>query len=142
MARATVSPPTPESKMPIGAVLSGRMPPACVVPISPVRLALTADRTPSQAPSSSRAADRRVADRRSEGPPPGSGEGPSHAVIERRSCSAGQPAAQQRLALLGALAAVRLRLAEQVRDLVVPVALGVLDVGLQAQGVVQACLGV
>src|SRR6266568_4700730 len=52
-----------------------------------------------------------------------------------------QPGPQQLLALLGALAALRLRLAEEVRELAVAVALGVLDVLLQAQRVAQAGLG-
>src|SRR4051794_22988081 len=41
-ARATVSPPTPESKMPIGLSLIGIMTPCCV-PISQVRLTARAD---------------------------------------------------------------------------------------------------
>src|SRR4051812_48518579 len=44
------------------------------------------------------------------------------------------------LALLGALAALTLRAAEEVGELVVAVPLGVLDVGLEAQRVVQALL--
>src|SRR5215216_4426744 len=48
---------------------------------------------------------------------------------------------QELLALLAALAALGLRLAEEVRELRVVVALGVLDVLLEAQHVVEACLG-
>src|SRR3954471_10800349 len=84
-------------------------------------------------------------DHHTAGALPRGGRAPGYVRLtarRRRRGSAGQPVPEQLLALLGALAAVRLRLAEQVRDLVVPVALGVLDVGLQAQGVAQAGLGV
>src|SRR3954449_11865049 len=56
--------------------------------------------------------------------------------------SAAEPAGEQLLSLLGALTAVRLRLAEQLGQLGVAVTLGILDVGLQAQRVAQAGLGV
>jgi hypothetical protein len=59
-----------------------------------------------------------------------------------RDLSGGQPRAQQLLAHLGALAAVRLRLAEQVGHLGVALAVCVLDVGLQPQRVAQARLDV
>src|SRR4051812_50090212 len=49
---------------------------------------------------------------------------------------------QELLALLAAAAARLLRLAEEVRQLGVVVALGVLDVLLETQDVVEACLGV
>jgi hypothetical protein len=52
--------------------------------------------------------------------------------------SAAQPLAQQLLALLGALAALGLGLAEEGGELGVALALGVLDVGLQPQSVAQA----
>src|SRR5215217_3805200 len=55
--------------------------------------------------------------------------------------SAAQPLAQQLLALLGALAALGLGLAEEGGQLGVALAFGVLDVGLQPQGVAQAGLG-
>src|SRR5215210_9354444 len=48
---------------------------------------------------------------------------------------------QELLALLSALAALGLGLAEEVRELGVVVTLGVLDVLLEAQHVVEACLG-
>jgi hypothetical protein len=54
--------------------------------------------------------------------------------------SAAQPLAQQLLALLGALAALGLRLAEERGELGVALAFGVLDVGLQPQGVAEAGL--
>jgi hypothetical protein len=44
------------------------------------------------------------------------------------------------LALLGALAALSLRAAEEVRELGIPVPLGVLDVGLESQRVREALL--
>src|SRR3954467_671300 len=53
-------------------------------------------------------------------------------------CSAGEAGLQQRLALLAALAAGLLGPAEELGELVVAVALGVRDVGLQAQRVAQA----
>src|SRR3954453_7268607 len=56
--------------------------------------------------------------------------------------SAAEPAGEQLLSLLGALTAVRLCLAEQLGQLGVAVTLGILDVGLQAQRVAQAGLGV
>src|SRR5215216_3284287 len=55
--------------------------------------------------------------------------------------SAAQPLTQQLLALLGALAALGLGLAEEGGELGVALAFGVLDVGLQPQGVAQAGLG-
>src|SRR5205823_9168309 len=57
-----------------------------------------------------------------------------------RSRSGARPRTQQLLADLRALAAVRLRLAEQVGELGVAVAGRVLDVDLQAQRVAQASL--
>src|SRR5487761_213235 len=54
----------------------------------------------------------------------------------------GKPRPEQLLTEVGALAAVGLRLAEQVRGLLVAVPLRVLNVGLQPQRVVQAGLGV
>jgi hypothetical protein len=51
--------------------------------------------------------------------------------------SAAQPHAQQLLALLGTLAALGLGLAEEGGELGVALAFGVLDVGLQPQGVAQ-----
>jgi hypothetical protein len=51
--------------------------------------------------------------------------------------SAAQPPAQQLLALLGTLAALGLGLAEEGGELGVALAFGVLDVGLQPQGVAQ-----
>src|SRR5919109_4790257 len=53
----------------------------------------------------------------------------------------GKPLAQELLALLPALAAGALRAAEEVGELRVAGALGVLDVGLQAQRVAQRLLG-
>jgi len=55
--------------------------------------------------------------------------------------SARQSLAEQVLSLLGALAALRLRLPEEVSQLGVAVAIGVLDVGFQAQRIAQALLG-
>jgi hypothetical protein len=52
-----------------------------------------------------------------------------------------QPGPEQLLALLGALAALALGPAEEVGQLAVAVAFGVLDVALQPQGVAQARLG-
>jgi hypothetical protein len=52
-----------------------------------------------------------------------------------------EPALQQLLALLGALLALVLGLAEEVREVGVVLALGVLDVALQAKSVRQALLG-
>jgi hypothetical protein len=59
------------------------------------------------------------------------------------SCERGdsEPVGQVALALLGAIAAGFLGAAEEVGKLGVAVALGVLDVGLQAQRVAQALLG-
>ena len=54
---------------------------------------------------------------------------------------AGEPLGQELLALLGALAALALRTAEEVGELVVTVALGVLDVVLQAKRIAQLLLG-
>src|SRR5215211_2441571 len=54
---------------------------------------------------------------------------------------ASQPRPQQLLALLGALAALRLGLAKEFGQFGVALAFGVLDVGLQPQGVAQAGLG-
>src|ERR687888_53705 len=53
----------------------------------------------------------------------------------------GKPLAQELLALLATLAAGALRAAEEVGELRVAGALGVLDVGLQAQRVAQRLLG-
>src|SRR3954465_15517678 len=69
--------------------------------------------------------------------PAQTGWGPSS-----RTGSAGQPAGQQLLAHLGALAAVGLGAAEQIGQFGVARAFGVLDVDVQAEGVVQACLDV
>src|SRR5215210_7560698 len=55
--------------------------------------------------------------------------------------SAAEPGLEQLLALFSALAALGLRLAEQVGEFAVAVAVGVLDVGLQAERVAQALLG-
>src|SRR4051794_12898475 len=55
--------------------------------------------------------------------------------------SAGQAPAQELLGLLGALAALFLGPAEELREVAVAVPLGILDVGLQAQGVAQTRLG-
>ncbi len=55
--------------------------------------------------------------------------------------SARQSLAEQVLSLLGALAALRLRPPEEVSQLGVAVAVGVLDVGSQAQRIAQALLG-
>src|SRR3954447_14909682 len=52
-----------------------------------------------------------------------------------------QAALQQSLALLGSLLALMLSLAEEVRQLRVVLALRVLDVGLEAQGVVETRFG-
>src|SRR5439155_20072470 len=52
----------------------------------------------------------------------------------------GQPLAQVLLALLGALAALTLRAPEEIGELAVAGSLGVLDVGLQPQRVVEALL--
>src|SRR5690349_7867415 len=112
-ARATVSPPTPESKMPMGAPLSG-VPPAADVAMSQVRLAADTDADTRKAPSRD-------------------GRGPRdqalHALLEHR------------LPHVAALAAVGLRLAEELGQLRVAGALGVLDVQVQAQSVAQAGLG-
>src|SRR4051794_481971 len=61
--------------------------------------------------------------------------------VRRRRSGAGDPAGQQLLAHLAALAALGLRLAEQFNELLIPVALGVLDVALQPQRVAQGLLG-
>src|SRR3954449_11001715 len=114
-ARATVSPPTPESKMPIGALLLGRPAPG-ELPMSRARLSGGTD----------------VHMRK--GPLPPAGGGP----WDHRS----QATLEQRLPSLGALAAVGLRLAEQLGDLRVTAPLGVLDVQLEAHRVAQAGLGV
>src|SRR5215208_1176240 len=58
-----------------------------------------------------------------------------------RGVLAPQPLTQQLLALLGALAALRLGLAEEPGEFGVAVAFRVLDIGLQAQGVTKARLG-
>lgn len=55
-----------------------------------------------------------------------------------RERSGGEALAQDTLPHLGALAAIRLRLAEQLGQLYVLLALSVLDVGLEAQGVLQS----
>src|SRR4051794_15811093 len=55
--------------------------------------------------------------------------------------SAAEPGLEQLLALLSALAALCLRLAEQVGEVAVAVAVGVLNVGLQAECIAQALLG-
>src|SRR3954468_8413397 len=55
--------------------------------------------------------------------------------------SARQAPAQELLGLLGALAALCLGPAEELREVAVAVPLGILDVGLQAQGVAQTRLG-
>src|SRR3954447_9664659 len=52
-----------------------------------------------------------------------------------------EAALQQLLALLGALLALVLGLAEELREIVVALALGVLDVALETQRVRQALLG-
>ena len=52
-----------------------------------------------------------------------------------------QTRAEKLLALLGAFATLGLSLPEQLRKLTVPVAFGVLDVGLQAKRVAKALLG-
>src|SRR3954452_22756020 len=69
-----------------------------------------------------------------ERPSPSTGEGPRDQAL--------QALLEHRLAHLGALAAVRLRLAEELGHLGVAGALGVLDVEVQAQSVAQAGLGV
>src|ERR671911_161970 len=56
------------------------------------------------------------------------------------SAAGGQAGGHQLLALLRALAALVLRLAEELRELVVALALGVLDVRLESQGVAEARL--
>jgi len=48
-----------------------------------------------------------------------------------------QPLGQQGLALFGAFPAVGLSLAEQLDELLIPAPLGVVDIGLQPQGVLQ-----
>src|SRR4051794_28553240 len=58
-----------------------------------------------------------------------------------RARSAGESGLEHGLSLLGALPAVALGLAEEVRQLAVAVAIGVLDVLLQAQHVAQAGFG-
>ena len=55
--------------------------------------------------------------------------------------SAPQSGAQQLLALLGALAALCLCLAEEIGEFTVAIAVGVLDVGLQPKRIAQAGLG-
>src|SRR3954470_14360617 len=55
--------------------------------------------------------------------------------------SAAEPGLEQLLALLGALAAVCLCLAEQVDEFAVAIAVSVLDVGLQTKRIAQALLG-
>ena len=62
-------------------------------------------------------------------------QSPRNAALTR------QPRAEKLLALLGSLSTIRLSLAEQFRKLTVPVALGVLDVGVQAKRVAEALLG-
>src|SRR5918992_828669 len=59
----------------------------------------------------------------------------------RGGASTADAGLEHRLALLGALAALALGPAEEVGELLVAVALGVLHVRLEAQGVVQALLG-
>src|SRR5215210_333741 len=59
----------------------------------------------------------------------------------RRARPWNQAAAQELLGLLGALAALCLGPAEELREVAVAVPLGILDVGLQAQGVAQTRLG-
>src|SRR5215213_11186028 len=55
--------------------------------------------------------------------------------------SAAEPGLEQLLALLSALAALCLRLAEEVREFAVAIAVSVLDVGLQPERIAQALLG-
>src|SRR5215212_2940559 len=68
-------------------------------------------------------------------------QGPNPKGPNPRGVLAPQPLTQQLLALLGALAALRLGLAEEPGEFGVAVAFRVLDIGLQAQGVTKARLG-
>jgi hypothetical protein len=83
----------------------------------------------------------RVAQRQRTGPAPHRPLTPARTHADTRRLSAGQPAPQQLLALLSALAALGLRLPEEVGELRIPLTLGVADVGLQPQHVAQAHLG-
>src|SRR5438105_388858 len=74
--------------------------------------------------------------------PPGDKRADVRGALERRPVAGGlETLAQVFLALFAAFAALRLRAPEQVGELGVAVALGVLDVGLEAQRVAQALLG-
>src|SRR5690348_17161655 len=118
-------PTAPSVGIPDGVVAFGR------VPMSPVRLTPGYDSGPSTIWANVQRAPSRGCERAL-----------SVCRVRSRQRSAGQPALQHHLPLLGALAAVGLGLAEEVGELVVTRPLGVLDVELQAHGVAQAGLGV
>src|SRR6266536_5521383 len=62
-------------------------------------------------------------------------------ALPRRAVASGlEPVGEQSLALLGALAAGLLRPAEELRQILVAIALGVSDVGLEPKRVAQALL--